>query len=212
MDRNEFNDNISLNSRLLDLLVRIIKGESVSEEELNFLIENGYITLSSGIIQPTNKAMEKIKQLKNKMEVLNFYNFHPYLRPAVTVDGIIYYKGKLVLIKRGNEPYKGLYALPGGYVSYNETVEDAFLREMKEEIGVDIYQWKLFTVLSDPKRDPRGHTISIVFEGTAYEEPKAGDDASEVFLIKEEDAIKLNMAFDHQEVIKKFIQCKSLPR
>jgi hypothetical protein len=59
MDKNEFNDNISLNSRLLDLLVRIIKGESVSEEELNFLIENGYITLSSGIIQPTNKAMKR---------------------------------------------------------------------------------------------------------------------------------------------------------
>lgn len=212
MDKNEFNDNISLNSRLLDLLSKILRGEDVNEEEANFLITNGYATMNSGVLQPTHKAKEKMEQLRNKMDVLNFYNYHPYLRPAVTVDGIIFYKGNLVLIKRGNEPYKGLYALPGGYVNYNESVEDAFLREMKEEIGVDVYHWKLFTVLSDPKRDPRGHTISIVFEGTAYDEPKAGDDASEVFLMKEEDAIKLEMAFDHQEVIKKFIQCKSLPR
>ncbi len=212
MDKNEFNDNISLNSRLLDLLSKILRGENVNEEEANFLITNGYATMNSGVLQPTHKAKEKMEQLRNKMDVLNFYNYHPYLRPAVTVDGIIFYKGNLVLIKRGNEPYKGLYALPGGYVNYNESVEDAFLREMKEEIGVDVYHWKLFTVLSDPKRDPRGHTISIVFEGTAYDEPKAGDDASEVFLMKEEDAIKLEMAFDHQEVIKKFIQCKSLPR
>lgn len=208
----KFSDKIHLSSNLRDLLIKAKSEENLKEEEKNYLLKEGLIYESGGSIKLTDKGVEKLKKISDKIDVLEFYNSHPYIRPAVAVDGIIFYEDKLILIKRGNEPYKGMYALPGGFVNYNEKVEDAFLREMKEEIGVEIYNWRLFTVLSDPKRDPRGHTISIVFEGYAIKNPVAGDDAAEILLINIKKAMKLKMAFDHQEVLKKFIQCRSLPR
>jgi len=212
MGNEEFNDKISFNSRLKELLQKVKSKAELSDLEIEYLLSEGLACRDKGEIQLTEKGDEKIEEITRKISVLEFYNSHPYIRPAVTVDGIIFYGEKLVLIRRGNEPYKGMYAFPGGYVNYNERVEDAFLREMKEEIGVQVYNWKLFTVLSEPGRDPRGHTISIVFDGTILEEPRAGDDASEILLTSIQDALKIKMAFDHQEVLKKFIQCRSLPR
>ena len=82
---------------------------------------------------------------------------------TLTVDAIIPYQGKIVVIRRKNEPFKGYYALPGGIVEYGETVEEAVLREVKEETGLDVKIHKLVGVYSDPKRDPRGHFVSICF-------------------------------------------------
>ncbi|MCK5038278.1 MAG: NUDIX hydrolase, partial [Thermoplasmata archaeon] len=101
-----------------------------------------------------------------------------YQNPALTVDAIILIDDKLLLIQRGNDPFKGYYALPGGFVEYGERVEEAVEREVKEETGLDAEVQELIGVYSAPDRDPRGHTISVVFHLEVIGgELKAGDDA-----------------------------------
>lgn len=121
---------------------------------------------------------------------------------GLTVDGVILYKGGVVLIKRKNEPFKDHYALPGGFVEYGETVEEALKREMKEETGLDVRILRLVGVYSDPNRDPRGHTVSVAFLCLGEGELKAGDDAKEVHVVPIEEAGKLPLAFDHAKILR----------
>ena len=81
----------------------------------------------------------------------------------LTVDAIIIYDDRLVLIRRKNEPFRGMQALPGGFVEKDETVEQAVARETKEETGLDTVIVRLIGVYSDPGRDPRGPTVSICY-------------------------------------------------
>lgn len=185
---------IGCNRFELNALVRDINGE----EELIIAKGNSLILTEHG-----KDYVDYFNKLSN---VLSFYSIHPYIRPAITVDGIIFYGKKLVIIRRRNYPFEGSLALPGGYVNYNETVECALLREMEEEIGQKPKEVELFTVVSDPGRDPRGHTISIVYSGKISNPPIAGDDASSILLVEPEDLMKEKMAFDHQEIIRKFIR------
>jgi len=83
--------------------------------------------------------------------------------PILTVDGVILKNDKILLVKRAIYPFIGFYELPGGHVEYGETVENAIKREMKEELGISVKIKKLIGVYSDPKRDPRYHTIAIVY-------------------------------------------------
>ena len=123
-------------------------------------------------------------------------------KPSIAVDGIITKDGKILLIKRKNEPFKGKWALPGGFVEYGERVEEAVLREIKEETGLNAKIKKLLGVYSDPNRDPRGHTISIVFILEAEGEAKGGDDAEEAKFF---DLKKLpSLAFDHKKIVDDF--------
>ncbi len=123
-------------------------------------------------------------------------------KPSIAVDGIITKGGKILLIKRKNEPFKGKWALPGGFVEYGERVEEAVLREIKEETGLNAKIKKLLGVYSDPNRDPRGHTISIVFILEAEGEAKGGDDAEEAKFF---DLKKLpSLAFDHKKIVDDF--------
>jgi len=124
--------------------------------------------------------------------------------PLLTVDAIIIYEDKIVLIKRKNPPYKDMFALPGGFVDIGEKVEEAVIREAKEETNLDIDIVRLVGIYSDPKRDPRGHTVSIVYVALGYGELKAGDDAGEVELFDMEDVPKL--AFDHNKIIEDAIE------
>jgi len=120
---------------------------------------------------------------------------------TLTVDAIIPYRGKIVLVKRLNDPYKGFYALPGGIVEYGERVEDAVLREVEEETGLRGEIHSLVGVYSDPERDPRGHFVSVCFIVLPRKgELKAGSDAKEVGLFSLENLPKL--AFDHEKMIK----------
>lgn len=120
---------------------------------------------------------------------------------TLTVDAIIPYAGKIVLIKRKNEPYKNYYALPGGIVEYGETVENAVLREVKEETGLEGKIHSLVGVYSDPKRDPRGHFVSVCFIVLPTGgELRSGTDAKEVSLFSLDKLPKL--AFDHERMIK----------
>ncbi len=120
---------------------------------------------------------------------------------TLTVDAIIPYKGGIVLVKRKNDPYKGLYALPGGIVEYGERVEEAVVREVLEETGLRCEVKKLIGVYSDPKRDPRGHFVSVCFlMETVSGELKASSDAEDVKVFNLKNLPKL--AFDHEKMIK----------
>jgi 8-oxo-dGTP diphosphatase len=120
--------------------------------------------------------------------------------PLLTVDIIIKRKdGTIVLIKRLNPPFKDHYAIPGGFVEYGETVEQAAKREAEEETGLRIGNLKLVGVYSDPNRDPRGHVVSVAFLADELGgELKASTDAKEVGVFKE---IPAELAFDHTRIL-----------
>tara|TARA_B100000035_G_scaffold315049_2_gene333645 strand:+ start:871 stop:1302 length:432 start_codon:yes stop_codon:yes gene_type:complete len=123
--------------------------------------------------------------------------------PLLTVDCVVFKGNRIVLIRRGCEPFKGEYALPGGFVDIGESVEDACIRELKEETGLDVKKdsLKLIGVYSKPGRDPRRHTVSVAYLGEAdLNTLEAGDDAASVELV--EDWISKNIAFDHMKIIK----------
>jgi len=119
--------------------------------------------------------------------------------PALTVDAVIEYRQKLVLIRRKNPPFEGSYALPGGFVEVGESMEDAVLREAKEETGLDIDIVRLVGVYSDPGRDPRGHTVSACYLATGSGVLAAGTDADDVELF-DFDRIP-ELAFDHDRMV-----------
>lgn len=129
-------------------------------------------------------------------------SFH---NPVPTVDIIIELIDRpsrpIILIERQNPPYG--WAIPGGFVDYGESVEAAARREAAEEVSLDVELIEQFHVYSDPNRDPRKHTISIVFLGTAKGEPIAADDAKSIgiFLPWE---IPSNLCFDHDRILKDY--------
>lgn len=124
-----------------------------------------------------------------------------YRNPKPTVDVILHSEGQIVLIKRRNPPYG--WALPGGYVDEGEWIEDAARREILEETNLKAQLQTLFYVYSDPRRDPRHHTLSIVFIGTAKGEPVAGDDAAEAAYFPLKD-LPSPIAFDHHKIIQDY--------
>jgi 8-oxo-dGTP diphosphatase len=121
--------------------------------------------------------------------------------PALTVDCVVLDRQqRLLVVRRGHPPFKGMYALPGGFVDVGETVEDACRRELMEETGVRAGKLQLLGVYSDPKRDPRGHTCSVAFLTRIQRvSAKAGDDAAAVEWI--ESWWKADMAFDHARIL-----------
>ncbi len=121
--------------------------------------------------------------------------------PALTVDGILIEDRKILLIKRRNPPFRGKYALPGGFVEYGESTEAAVVREIQEETGLKTEVLRLIGVYSDPERDPRGHTVTIAYKVKKIGgELRGGDDASEARFF---DISALpDLAFDHAEIIK----------
>jgi len=114
-----------------------------------------------------------------------------------TVDIIIALSGGVVLVKRKNPPLA--WALPGGFVDYGESLEQAAVREALEETGLHVRLVRQFHTYSAPDRDPRLHTVSTVFLATAEGTPVAGDDAAEVAICNEESLPAL--AFDHAVIL-----------
>ena len=121
--------------------------------------------------------------------------------PLLTVDIIILFGGKLVLIQRMNPPHQGQWALPGGFVDVGETVEHAATREAKEETGLDVELKGLVGVFSDPNRDPRGHTVSVCFTATGHGNLKASSDARDAALFDPDPDDLPPLAFDHEKII-----------
>jgi ADP-ribose pyrophosphatase YjhB (NUDIX family) len=121
-----------------------------------------------------------------------------YLNPVPTVDIIIEVDRGIVLIKRKNQPVG--WALPGGFVDYGESLEEAAVREAREETSLTVELTGQFHTYSDPARDPRQHTISTVFTARASGVPKAADDAAEINIFTEQDLPGLLM-FDHAKIL-----------
>ena len=125
--------------------------------------------------------------------------------PKITVDGVIIQDNRIILVKRKFPPFQDHWALPGGFVEYGETTEAAVMREISEETGLSTTVKKLIGVYSDPKRDPRGHTITIVYslyvsDGTL----QSGDDADDVAFFELQHLPTL--AFDHQHIIQDVLE------
>jgi 8-oxo-dGTP diphosphatase len=121
--------------------------------------------------------------------------------PALAVDVVIELVDRpgrpIVLIRRGRPP-EG-HALPGGFVDVGETVEQAAMREAREETGLEVSLGALVGIYSEPARDPRGHTVSVVYAATATGEPAAGDDAAGILVTDPASAPAL--AFDHDRIL-----------
>ena len=126
-----------------------------------------------------------------------------YKNPVPTVDIIIQWEGKVVLVQRRNPPYG--WALPGGFVDYGETLEAAAVREAREETGLEVKLIRQFHSYSDPKRDPRQHTITTVFIAKGKGTPKAGDDASGVGAFSPR-KLPQSMAFDHEQILRDYLK------
>ncbi len=124
-----------------------------------------------------------------------------YRNPIPTVDIIIEYRGGIVLIRRKNEPMG--WAIPGGFVDYGETLEAAAIREAKEETNLDVELIRQFHTYSDPKRDPRRHTISTVFIAKGYGDLRPGDDALEARVFTESN-LPEPIVFDHKEILRDY--------
>lgn len=128
-----------------------------------------------------------------------------FKNPTPTVDAVIFWRDwdAIIIIERKNPPLGG--ALPGGFVNEGESLEEAIRREVREELGIDIFLHCQFHTYSDPKRDPRKHVMTTVFIASTTEFPTAGDDAAEFYIWDINQFAELGpgaMAFDHQKIIK----------
>lgn len=156
------------------------------------------------------KSVEHIEELSRSMRDEKVDGQRK--NPSLTVDGLVVDESgeerRILLIQRGKEPYRGMWALPGGFVDYGERTEEAVLREVKEETGLDCSLDRLMNVASDPKRDPRGHTVSVVYVLKTGEEkePKGGDDAAKASWHPLDDLPPL--AFDHGRIIRSYLDGK----
>ena len=126
-----------------------------------------------------------------------------YKIPSLTTDIFIYNEEyDFILIKRKNEPYKDCWALPGGFVEYGECVEDAAIREAKEETSIDVKLEELVNVYSKPDRDPRGHTVTVAYLAKGdLNNRKAKSDACDIDVFSQNQLSKINIAFDHEKII-----------
>lgn len=124
-----------------------------------------------------------------------------------TVDIVIEKDGKIVLIRRGNEPFRDELSIPGGFVDSDETVETAAVREAKEETGLDVEVTDIVGVYSDPKRDPRGANVATVFAAKVVGgELKSGSDARGAKWFDLSEVKKMKFSFDHDKMIADYVK------
>lgn len=124
-----------------------------------------------------------------------------YRNPIPTADIIIRMDDGVVLIRRKNPPYG--WAIPGGFIDYGESAEHAALREAREETSLDVTELEQFRVYSDPARDPRHHTLTVVFTARGSGQPKAADDAAEIGVFTRGN-LPSPLAFDHAVILEDF--------
>ena len=126
-----------------------------------------------------------------------------FRNPAPTTDIVIEIDGGIVLIRRKNPPHG--WALPGGFIDYGEKAEDAAVREAREETGLEIVITDLLGVYSDPARDPRGHTLTVVFVARGHGVPAPADDAEDLMIVDPEN-LPYPIAFDHSQIIADYVK------
>lgn len=129
-----------------------------------------------------------------------------FRNPLLTVDIIIEMEDQgIVLIERKNPPHG--WALPGGFVDYGESLENAAVREAKEETSLDVKLIEQFYTYSDPRRDPRHHTVATVFIARASGDPRGADDAQRAQLFTE-DRFPSPIVFDHAQILRDYFLYK----
>lgn len=173
----------------------------MTQEMLNYLRAND-TTLKEIIFCLDDKEIFKTFE-KNIYGYIRHFTETLAWGPYVTVDIIIELPEGIVLIERLNPPYG--WALPGGFVDYGESVENAAIREAKEETNLTLERLRQFGTYSDPHRDPRFHTVSTVFIAQGKGSPKSGDDAKTLKIVKKDDLLGLEYVFDHKQVIKDYL-------
>lgn len=127
---------------------------------------------------------------------------YEYPRPAVTVDIVLLQRSRrsVLLIQRKDDPFQGSWALPGGFLDEDEDLHEAAVRELREETAIEFAELSQFRAYGTPGRDPRGHTVSIVFVAeTDGADAIAGDDAADARWWDLDDLPEL--AFDHAEIL-----------
>lgn len=134
---------------------------------------------------------------------------YKYPRPAVTADIVVITKesnSRILLIQRANEPYKGYWAFPGGFMEMNETTEQCAIRELKEETGLDLREMKQIGCYSGVDRDPRGRTITVAYLASIDEpqDVQGLDDAANAEWFFINDLPKI--AFDHEIIMSDIIK------
>ncbi|MCQ2522686.1 MAG: NUDIX domain-containing protein [Lachnospiraceae bacterium] len=153
-------------------------------------------------------AGKMVKLGEGEKEFLSVYSQDAYEKPSVAADIVLFNEDEteVLLVKRGEHPFMNYYALPGGFVRKNETVEAAAARELQEETGVSNVNLQLVGTFSEPGRDPRGWMISIAYKGKVNKNEVSvvyGDDAIEATWMKLEELENIPVAFDHKEIIQK---------
>lgn len=123
--------------------------------------------------------------------------------PRLTVDVIVRVDGGIVLVRRAHAPVG--WALPGGFVDVGETLEEAAVRETREETGLQVTLRRQVHAYSDPQRDPRGHTVTVVFEGDARGRPRAASDAAEARVFEPHDLPVEELVFDHATILQDYL-------
>jgi 8-oxo-dGTP diphosphatase len=123
--------------------------------------------------------------------------------PRLTVDAWLRDRaGRVLLVRRGHPPFEGRWALPGGFCEYKETTETCCARETKEETGLTVKVGELLGVYSDPDRDPRGHTVTVLYACRPRSGRVAGgDDATDARWFTPQELRRLRFAFDHREIV-----------
>jgi 8-oxo-dGTP diphosphatase len=159
-------------------------------------------------IMVSGKGHALLQEYLNKSRRVEMQLEHLFTNPTLTTDGIVLVDGRILLVRRGQEPGKGQYALPGGFAEYGERAEECVVREVLEETGLHTEVLDLVGVYSDPARDPRGHLVSLVFFLRPIGgELRAGDDAESAALF---DLSSLpELAFDHSRIIDDFRRWRS---
>ena len=132
-----------------------------------------------------------------------------FRNPLLTVDIIIETSGGIVLIERKNIPHG--WAIPGGFVDYGESIETAARREAKEETSLNVVLTDQFYTYSDPRRDQRHHTVSMVFIATADGIPHGADDAKVARIFREND-LPQPIVFDHGQILRDYFAFKKTNR
>ena len=133
--------------------------------------------------------------------------------PKLTVDAWTRdRRGRILLVRRGRPPFPGRWALPGGFCERGETTESACAREVREETGVQVRIGGVRGVYSDPKRDPRGHTVSVLYDAVAVAgKARGGDDAAEARWFSRRELMKLDLAFDHGRIVREQLSRRPPP-
>lgn len=169
--------------------LRLLKGSPTSLKEIIFILYD-------------QKSYDIFKR-----DALGYLDYIVYQlkNPFCCIDIIIETEEGIVLIERTNPPYG--WAIPGGFVDYGESLEQAAQREAEEETSLHIENVQQFHTYSNPDRDPRFHTISTVFLATAKGQPRAGSDAAKVRVYKE-NKLPPQMAFDHRRILEDYLSWK----